>query len=107
MGARWEYTLNGTPVHRRTLYTHNHTKGQFNVANLPDGIFLGGETKPEDLEETYSVTQAQDQTGDLVRGNTTCCAIVTSTAAFQLKMAIKNLTLHSLSVQSVYLTKYL
>lgn len=32
LGARWEYSLNGTPLHHRA---HTHSQGKFSVASPP------------------------------------------------------------------------
>lgn len=60
-GVRREYTLFGKPVHHGEPCTHIHIfGGQFIVANLFTGMFLGGGGKPENPEKNPTQTRGEN-----------------------------------------------
>lgn len=58
LGVRREYTLDGMPASPSTSTIHTHTHSLtytpiICLANTPNSMFLGGERKPKNPEETY------------------------------------------------------
>lgn len=51
--VRPEYTLDGTPVHHMTSYTHSHTLGNLEFQIQHQVCFVGVVKKLKNVEETH------------------------------------------------------